>query len=100
MGKLLFAAILALGSCSTQGAHEVHLKESTAICGSDADCSTHFGDGSPQTCQEDDPCFNCLTMGNRACGKYPELRIETDPDGHISVFWGTDLIGWGDLIQD
>jgi len=53
--------------------------------------------------QEDDPGWNCLQHGNRTCGQYPSIRVQVDPSGHISIFWGTDLIGWGDLegaVQD
>lgn len=79
--KLLFAAALALGSCS-------------------APKTIHLQDQTPHSCQEDDPCWNCLTMGNRQCGHYPEVTVKTDPDGHISVFLEGNLIGWGDLRQD
>jgi hypothetical protein len=30
----------------------------------------------PVTCQEDEPCWNCATMGNRVCGVDSTVRGE------------------------
>ena len=46
---------------------------------------------------EDDPEFNCLRHGNLTCGSFPGIRVQVDPSGHISIFNGTELIGWADL---
>lgn len=40
-----------------------------------------------QTCQEDEPCWNCRTMGNGVCGALTDGPPCTDTDGHIVAYW-------------
>jgi hypothetical protein len=45
------------------------------LVGADAYSHTHQS-RAPVTCQEDEPCWNCATMGNRVCGVDSTVRGE------------------------
>lgn len=53
----------------------------------------------PTSCYEDEPCWDCVTMGNRTCGpsQLPPTGGKQDDDGLPFVLW-LALVAFGGLV--
>lgn len=66
LGVVLGAALLTAGACTADPSEEVRA-ESLDVAG-DTDQTGELQDAGPELIQEDDPRWDCRTMGNHACG--------------------------------
>lgn len=75
------ATIILLPLTARFAADDAPATPSRAACDSDFSCmgdaSLHDSDADRPSCAEDDPCWDCSTMGNRVCGKH----LDKDEEG-------------------
>lgn len=69
IGKLVMAFVTALTYPPVEDARDTFVMD--LVCNLDDDCEivvnpteTHYA----SRCEEDEPCWNCATMGNKVCG--------------------------------
>ena len=77
MGGLLFATAHADAQDADPGtpADCVQNTDGTYTCESPVEPTTTTA---PSDCAEDDPCWDCATMGNHACGFYEDPEPQPD----------------------